>query len=191
MRIITITQLFAIASVTLMLTGCGLTAPRGNEGFADLDSLGVSDTDHVLSLSVGPTLLHFAANHIEEDPETQALLRSLEGVRVRIYEIDGDASRVAGRMDRMSSKLQDDGWEAVMTIREGSEQVHMLMRLVDGRICGMTVLVSDGESEAVIVNLMGEIQPEQFSEVMVALDVDAAGVGDIEGEDLPSEGTSG
>ena len=191
MRIRPIAQLFALASLMLALSGCGLTAPRGNEGFADLDSLGVSDTDHVLSLSIGPTLLHFAANHIDEDPETQALLRSLDGVRIRIYEIDGDASRVAGRMERMSSRLQDDGWEAVMTIREGSEQAHMLMRTVDGRICGMTVLVSDGDSEAVIVNLMGEIQPEQFSEVMVALDVDAAGVGDVEGEDHPAEDASG
>ena len=91
----------------------------------------------------------------------------------------------------MSGKLKDDGWDAVMTIREGSEQVHMLMRTVDGRICGMTVLVSDGQSEAVIVNLMGEIQPEQFSEVMVALDVDAAGVEDIETDDQPAEDKRG
>ena len=180
-----------LASAILMLTGCGLTAPRSNEGFADLDSLGVGDTDHVLSLSIGPTLLHFAANHIEEDPETQALLRSLEGVRVRIYEIDGDASRVATRMERMSGSLQDDGWESVMTIREGSEQVHMLMRTVEGRICGMTVLVSDGQSEAVIVNLMGEINPGQFSDVMVALDVDAAGVEDIETGDQAAEDEQG
>ena len=183
--------LIALVSAMLMLTGCGLTAPRSSEGFANLDSLGVGDTDHVLSLSIGPALLRFAANHIEDDPETQALLRSLEGVRVRIYEIDGDAGRVAARMERMSGRLQDDGWEAVMTVREGSEQVHMLMRMVDGRICGMTVLVSDGESEAVIVNLMGEIEPEQFSEVMMALDVDAAGVEDIETDDQAAEEQKG
>jgi hypothetical protein len=58
----------------------------------------------------------------------------------------------------------------------------MLMRTVDGQICGMTVLVLDGDSEAVIVNLMGEIRPEQFSDVMVALDVDAGGVDDLEAE---------
>ena len=52
----------------------------------------------------------------------------------------------------------------------------MLVRNDDGRISGMTVLVSDGNSEAVIVNLIGEIQPEQFGGVMLALDVDAPGV---------------
>ena len=41
-------------------------------------------------------------------------------------------------------------------------------------IRGMTVLTSDGASEAVVVNLMGNIQPEQFGDGMVALDVDAS-----------------
>lgn len=175
-----LSRFLMIAALTALLTACGLTAPRGNEGFADLDSLGVGDTDRVLSLSIGPTLLHFAANHIDDEPETQELLRSLDGVRIRIYEINGDASRVASRMNSMSSDLKNDGWEPVMTVRDDGETVHMLLRVVDARIRGMTVLVSDGESEAVIVNLMGDIKPEQFSEVMVALDVDAAGVKDVE-----------
>jgi hypothetical protein len=166
--------------VTFSLSACGITAPRSNEGFADLDSLGVSDTDHVLSLSVGPALLRFAARHVDNDSETQALLRSLEGVRVKVYEIDGDAGRVAERMSRMNGRLQDDGWETVMTVRSGTERVYMLLRVVDEEIRGMTVLVSDGESEAVIVNLMGTIRPEQFSDVMVALDVDAAGIERVE-----------
>lgn len=164
---------------TLFLYACGITAPRSSDGWADLDSLGMADTDRVLSLSIGPALLHFAANHIDDDPETKALLKSLDGVRVRIYEIDGDPLRVAARMNSMSSRLQADGWEPVVLIREEQEAVHMLMRVNDQRISGMTVLVSDGESEAVIVNLMGDIQPEQFGDVMVALDVDAPGAGTV------------
>jgi hypothetical protein len=54
---------------------------------------------------------------------------------------------------------------------------------VDQRICGMTVLVSDGESEAVVINLMGELQPEQFTDVMVVLDVDAGGVQKVQPRD--------
>ena len=162
--------------VLLLLSGCGITAPRSNEGYADLDSLGMFDTDRVISLSIGPTLLHFAARYIDDDPETRDLLRSLDGVRVRIYEVDGDAQKVAGRMENMSANLQQDGWEPVMMVRKQDEQAHMLLRTVDGEIRGMIVLVLDGDSEAVIVNLMGEIRPEQFGNVMVALDVDAGGV---------------
>jgi hypothetical protein len=169
-----------LALALLMLAGCGFTAPRSSEGYADLDSLGMRDTDRVISLSIGPALLRFAANHVDDDPEVQALLRSLDGVRIRVYEVDGDAERVANRMQTMSTNLQADGWEPVMLVRQEDEQAHMLMRMVNGEIRGMTVLVLDGQSEAVIVNLMGEIEPERFGEIMVALDVDAGGVAGVE-----------
>lgn len=168
-------QLTASLSI-LLLSACGITAPRSSDGFADLESLGMRDTDQVVNLSIGPTLLHFAAAYIDDDPEIRDLMRSLDGVRVRVYEIDGDASRVAARIHDMSQHLQADGWESVLLVREEHEETHMLLRNSDGHISGMTVLTSDGESEAVIVNLMGEIHPEQFGGVMLALDVDAPGV---------------
>jgi hypothetical protein len=170
----------ALACATLFTSACGITAPRSNDGYADLESLGMHDTDRVMSLSIGPTLLHFAARYMDDDPETRDLLRSLDGVRIRIYEIDGDASRVAQRIFSMSEHLQEDGWDPVLLVREQDEEVHMLVRMDNDHISGMTVLVSDGESEAVIVNLMGEIRPEQFGDVMVALEVDAPGVGDVQ-----------
>ena len=169
-----------LACVTLLISACGITAPSSNDGYADLESLGMHDTNRVISLSIGPTLLHFAARYMDDEPELRDLLRSLDGVRIRIYEIDGDASRVAQRIFKMSEHLQKDGWAPVLLVREQNEEVHMLLRMVNHHISGMTVLVSDGESEAVIINLMGEVRPEQFGDVMVALDVGAPGVNDIQ-----------
>ncbi|MCH8056462.1 MAG: DUF4252 domain-containing protein [Proteobacteria bacterium] len=169
-----------LACVTLFISACGITAPRSNDGYADLESLGMRDTNRLISLSIGPTLLHFAARYMDDEPEIRDLLRGLDGVRIRIYEIDGDARRVAQRIFKMSEHLREDGWEPVLLVREQNEEVHMLLRMVNHHISGMTVLVSDGESEAVIINLMGEIRPEQFGDVMVALDVDAPGVDDVQ-----------
>jgi len=173
-------RLPGLVFLCLVLSACGLTAPRSNEGFADLESLGVGDVDPVMTLSFGPALLHFVASHTDDDPEVSELLKGLDGVRIRIYQIDGDALRVAARMGAMSKHLQDKGWEPVLSIKKGSEATHMLLRVVDGQICGMTVLVSDGDSEAVVINLMGEIRPEQFGDVMMALDVGTPGVETVE-----------
>ncbi len=173
-------RLLGIASLSIALCACGLTAPRSSDGYADLESLGMYDTDKVMTLSIGPTLLRFAASHVDDDPEVRDLLKGLDGVRIRIYEINGDAGRVATRIDSMSRHLQDDGWEPVLLIREEDEATHMLLRTVDGQICGMTVLVSDGESEAVVINLMGEIKPQQFGDVMLALDTDTPGTGEVQ-----------
>jgi len=84
--------LLTLAAFTL--TSCGITAPRGNDGYANLDSPGMSETNRTMSLSLGPTVLRFAARFLDDDPETQVLLRSLDGVRVRIYEVHGDNERI-------------------------------------------------------------------------------------------------
>jgi len=173
-------RLPGLVFLCLVLSACGLTAPRSNQGFADLDSLGARDVDRVMTLSIGPSLLHFVASHADDDPAVSELLKGLDGVRIRIYQIDGDALRVAARMSTMSEHLQGHGWEPVLSVRNGSEASYMLLRVVNERICGMTVLVSDGDSEAVVINLMGEIRPEQFGDVMMALDVDTPGVETVE-----------
>jgi hypothetical protein len=161
-----------ILTLALFLGACGLTAPRSDDGYADLDSLGVFDTDRTLALSLGPTILGFAARHVDDDPEAKALLSGLDGVRVRIYEIDGDPVRVAERLDAMSKKLQHKGWEPVMLVREEDEQAHMLIKTRGEHIRGMVVMVSDQAEEVVLVNLMGDLKPEMFGDAMVALDVD-------------------
>ena len=166
-------SILAAIWMSLLLGACGFTAPRSDEGFADLDSLGMFDTDRTMALSIGPTILRFAANHVEDDPEAEALLRGLDGVRVRIYQITGDPVRVGQRLDGISHKLQDQGWEPVMLVREEGEQAHMLMKMRGEQIMGMVVMVSDSSEEVVLVNLMGDLKPEMFSDAMVALDVDA------------------
>ncbi len=166
--------------LTLLITGCGLTAPRSGPGFAELESLGVWDTDRQMALSIGPTLLRIAASQVDDEPEVQALLRSLDGVRIRIYEIDGSAARVASRMDRMQAHLETDGWEPVMLIRRAEERTQLLLKSAHGQVHGLTLLTSDGESEAVVINLMGDIQPRYFSDVMVALDIDEGGAQSVE-----------
>lgn len=164
----------------LALSACGLTAPRSGPGYAELGSPGILDTDREIALSIGPTLLRFAASHIEDDPETEALLRSLEGVRIRIYEIDGDPGRVAGRMDRMQEHLEEEGWEPVMLYRRDEERTQLLIKTSSRRVHGMTLLTSDGDSEVVVINLIGDIQPQFFSDVMIALDIEEGGAQDVE-----------
>jgi hypothetical protein len=154
-----------------MLSSCGITAPRSNEGFANLDSPGMSDTDRTMSLSLGPTTLRFAARFLDDDPETQALLRSLDGVRVRIYEVHGDNERIAQNFEHMGSKLSKDGWSPIMLVREEGELVQMYAKPSGGHIQGLTIVSADGD-EVVVVNIMGDIDPAYYQDVMVALDVD-------------------
>lgn len=163
----------AAAILVFGLTACGFTAPRSNEGFANLDSPGINDTDRTMSLSLGPTVLRFAARFLDDDPEVQALLRSLDGVRVRTYEVHGDRKQVTQKFVRMGSKLDSDGWEQVMLIREEDELVQMYAKPSGARIRGLTIVSVDGD-EVVVVNIMGDIDPKHYGDVMLALNVEDA-----------------
>ena len=158
------------AILVLALTACGFTAPRSNDGFADLDSPGMGETDRTMSLSLGPTVLHFAARFMDDEPETQALLRSLDGVRVRIYEVHGDNERITKNFERMGNKLGRGGWEPVMLVHEEGELVQMYAKPSGTGIQGLAVVSADHD-EVVVVNIMGDIDPRHYSDVMVALDV--------------------
>ena len=159
--------------LVFLLSACGFTAPRGNEGFANLDSPGMADTDRVISLSFGPTILRFAAKFMDEDPEVQALLKSLDGVRVRIYEVTGDPERVTHNFHTMGDKLNNNGWAPVMLVREEGELVQMFAKPSTQGISGLTIFSVD-DDEVVVVNIMGDIDPRQYGDVMLALDVDHA-----------------
>ncbi len=163
--------LVCVMTSPVILSGCGMTAPRSNPGFAELDSPGLFDTDHSMTLTIGPTLLHFAAAHLDDEPETRALLRSLDGVRIRIYEVKRNTDKLASRIAGMRSKLQQSGWEPVMLVQEEGEQTHLLVKMREDRILGLTLLAMDEDSEVVMINLMGEIRPQNFSNVMVALNI--------------------
>ena len=164
-------QFLALASITLILASCGITAPRSNDGYANLDSPGMSETNRTMSLSLGPTTLRFAARFLDDEPETQALLRSLDGVRVRTYEVHGDNERIARNFENMGRKLSNDGWEPVMLVREEGELVQMYAKPSGSSIKGLTIVSADGD-EVVVVNIMGDLDPRYYSDVMVALDVD-------------------
>jgi hypothetical protein len=156
-----------------ILSSCGITAPRSNEGYANLDSPGMSETNRTMSLSLGPTVLRFAARFMDDEPETQTLLRSLDGVRIRIYEVHGDTALIAENFERMGSKLNSDGWQPVMLVREEGELVQMYAKPSSNGMQGLTIVSADDE-EVVVVNVMGDIDPTYYKDVMVALDVNDA-----------------
>jgi hypothetical protein len=166
-------KLMAVVTTVMVLSGCGITAPRSNEGYANLDSTGVNDTNSTMALSLGPTTLRFAARFLDDEPETQALLRSLDGVRIRIYDVYGDQERITRNFDHMGGKLLDDGWDPVMLVQEEGELVQMYVKSSAEGVSGLTIVSADDE-EVVVINVMGDIDPVYYTDVMYALNVDDA-----------------
>lgn len=155
----------------LYLSACGITAPQRDAGFADVETPSWRHTNQTMSLSIGPTLLSFAASMIEDDPKTARLLRSLDGVRVKIYEVEpGHAIAVSESLEQMRQSLLGQDWEPVVLVKEQDERTCLLVKMDGDQVRGITVLNTDG-TEAVFVNVMGDLQPELFNETIAALEV--------------------
>lgn len=168
--------LLPLLCVVVLLSGCGMTASSRNDGYADLEAISGQDVDARMSLSLGPAVLGFAAAMSRDDPKAGLLLKELQGVRVKVYDVEGDAERVAASLDRMRDALVARGWEQAVRVREAGETTYVLMKTNDEVIAGLTVLSSDS-LEVVIVNVMGNLHPESFSQAMAALEVSGAANG--------------
>ena len=73
----------------------------------------------------------------------------------------------------MGKKLSKNGWQPVMLVQEDGDLVQMFAKSSASGMQGLTIVSADDE-EVVVVNVMGDIGPEYFNDVMIALDVDDA-----------------
>jgi Domain of unknown function (DUF4252) len=165
------------AALCATLPGCGILGNlRGNPGYAAFGSPGPADTDRELALSLGPLPLTVARVVTKGDPELSPMLRNVKAVRVYTYKVNGDARRVRARMDRVRDRLLDDQWQQIVAVREDGELTSAFVKMEGhDRLRGLAVIVQDSD-ELVLVNVIGNLKPENFSAVMSALDIDVPGV---------------
>jgi hypothetical protein len=178
-------RVIAIGIGALLLAGCGISGNfRHDPGYAAFDANGALGGHRELGLSLGPAPLALARMFLEdEEPDLGAILRELRAVRVYVYEGLPDDERTGQRLRGIESGLLDEGWRAIAKIRDGSDRVSILLRPGDeGRAHGMAVIVQE-PSEVVLVNLIGNVRLDLFSEYMAELNVDAPRI-DIDPETL-------
>jgi hypothetical protein len=71
----------------------------------------------------------------------------------------------------VSSKLSAVGWESVVTVNSDDEQVRIFMKMNGELVEGITVMAVE-PTEAVFVNVIGNISPGELERVMENFDVD-------------------
>jgi hypothetical protein len=164
-----------VAALALLLTGCGITGNfRNDPGYAEFGSPGPLDTDREFGLSLGPLPLGLAHWIFADDDEFGPMLKELRAVRVYTYEVAHDPEDVAQRIRDMQSRLVEDGWLTIVTVREENELVSVLLQPAESDRNGnrgLAVIVQD-PSEVVLVNLIGNVRLDLFAEYMADLDVE-------------------
>lgn len=119
-----------------------------------------------VEVNIRENLIAMAARLTEgQEPELTQLLRGLKAVRVNVIGLD-DCNReeITRRLAAVRNQLTTAGWERVVTAQQKNEDVSVFIKLRGTEaIEGVAVTVLQGDREAVFVNVVGDIKPEQLA----------------------------
>lgn len=110
----------------------------------------------------------------EEEPDLHDVLSKLKLVRVQVFDIDSDMMGEFSEATAATTKeLDGKGWERIVRVREDDENVDVYLLPSESyeSILGIVVMVAETD-EAVFVNIVGEINPDDVARLGDHFDID-------------------
>ena len=164
----------AVAALTALLAFPVMAqedALKDYPGYVDFGELSDIFGEPSIQIAVGSSLLGLVgALSAQEDPEAAELFKRLNGVRVNVFENTEVSEEGIEFVKDASSKLSSMGWESVVTVNSADEQVRIFMKINEDMVQGITVMVVEA-TEAVFVNVIGDLNPAELEKVMDNFDV--------------------
>ena len=150
-------------------------------GFVDFGEMNSIYGEPKVNISIGGALLGFVgAMAKNDDPEAAAIFNKLKGVRVSVYatgEVGADAA--LDQVSRVKNSLQSSDWEPIVQVNDDGEQVQIFIKLNGDKMDGLTLMAVDDE-EAVFINVIGQLDPQELAQVMNNFDIDIEDAMDID-----------
>ncbi|NND83505.1 MAG: DUF4252 domain-containing protein [Gammaproteobacteria bacterium] len=171
--LITLLTLVALGAAGYLLAGSGI---KSEPGYVKLSLPAASVSNTTLALDIGPkgvqplrwliTSAVTASNETLELPEqlALALLEDIQGVQIRIYEVDKNAAIIEQAIDDSVATLQRDNWQTILKVRETDQRIVLMQSETDGVVQGLSLFARNDEN-AVFVNLMGAIDPQSIATI--------------------------
>jgi hypothetical protein len=152
-------------------------------GYVDFGELNSMFGEPSVQIAVGGALLGFvSALSAAEDPEAAELFKRLHGVRVSVFENPAVTEDAVNYVKTISSQLNQQGWESVVTVNSDDEQVRIFMKFNAENVEGITVMTLQ-EDEAVFVNVIGDLKPDELGKVMDNFDIEMGNHDDDDDDD--------
>lgn len=128
-----------------------------------------------IEVNLRGTLLNLIANSAgESESEFANLVGNLKAIQVRGFPMtDINQDEVLRHFDDLSRRLEDQGWERIVYIRDEGDNVNIYVKPEGDTIAGLTVMVADpSDQETMFVNIVGSIRPEDIGKIGRGLDIE-------------------
>ena len=152
-----------------VFAGFGGAQASAQSGYYPIEEMGIfADGDLEVDVDLSGAMLRVAAGAMENhDAGIAELVANLERVRVQVGAPSGvDAATVAQKIAAAQATLGSAGWQKILSVEESDEQVYLYALESAGNIVGLTVFVSEGSEEVVVVNIVGDIDPETLGRLL-------------------------
>jgi len=108
------------------------------------------------------------------EPEIAEVLHGLQGIRVNVIGLDDDNR--AGILKRVKSIREDldaKGWDRVVAVQEKDQDVAVHLKTRGGdAVQGVAVTILVDNKQAVLVNVVGDIQPDKLATIGERFNID-------------------
>jgi len=128
-----------------------------------------------VEVNLTSNLIGLAAKLIEkQEPDVASILGGLKLVKVNVVGLnDENRGDLQKRTQRIRKELDSKGWERIVTAQKDSQDVGVYLKSKNkDTLQGIVVTVMDGDKQAVFINIVGDITPEQLAMVGEKLHID-------------------
>ena len=168
-------QSFLLTAALGMFSVNAATEDLGS-GYVDLGKFSPPDDGgEFIEVKINSGLINIAARLTEQaEPEVAKLLRGIQMVRVNVIGLsENNSAEIIKRVKEIRHELDGEGWEKIVTVQEKKNDIGVYLKLRgEEAVEGVVVTVIDGNSEAILVNVVGDIRPEQIAMLGERLGID-------------------
>lgn len=155
-------------AIGVLAAGVSLNVLAGPaSGQVDFGKFTPGDDSEFVEVQIKSNLLSLAAQLVEkQDAATAKLVRSVELIHVNVIGLtDANRTDTVKRVRQIRHDLETDGWERNVTVQQkNGEDVGVYTKTRGGEaLAGLVITVIDPKGEVVLVNIVGDIRPEQVA----------------------------
>jgi hypothetical protein len=157
--------------------GCNVLAgpPPGQVDFGKFTPPG--DSGQFVEIQVNSNLLSLAAQVVEkQQPDAAKLLRSVQLVHVNVVGLtDGNRAELEKRVRQIRHDLDGQGWDHnVAVLEKDGQDVGIYTKTRGGEaLAGLVITVIQPKEQVVLINIVGDIRPEQVAALGDKLEIKA------------------
>jgi hypothetical protein len=148
--------------------------PPGQVDFGKFTPPG--DDGQFVEIQINSNLLSLAAQVVEkQQPEVAKLLRNVQLVHVNVVGLtDENRAEMTKRVRQIRHDLDARGWDHNVAVQgKDGQDVGIYTKTRGGEaLAGLAITVIDANDQVVLINIVGDIRPEQVAALGEKLDIE-------------------